>query len=410
MSLLIKKYPFFFFLLLFWKIFYANADCPSLCLQKEEEARAKPLTLKEAILRNLLQQPAIRVALYNIDIQKGITQSSGAPFDPVINSHIFHTYLRDLIDLAQNVNSLDLGQNLNPLAGIPGANPMGAPNIVPTIAQLEAPCSCPKDSSCGNNSSLAPCPPAIHTDYQAHETNVHLDVSKRFREGTRVLFSLDINQYHNPIACPKRLNVARANLEINQPILRGRAYGIEYMTEAANYQETEAVRYDTLQTISQQVFDTISLYWDTLASKKILQAQRESEERLTKLVEDVKFLIEREQLAEADIVQPLAQLASQVAIRIQAEQNLYASEQRLIFAMGEWDEECPCRDKKFTLVDDFPLTHLNPLSFHKIFCRLFPTVFEKRFDILASIVREGEYVLLLKGAQGLLIRILYHSS
>ncbi len=56
------------------------------------------MTLREAILKNLLQQPAIRVALYNITIQRGVAQSSAAPFDPVVNASAVHTYSRNLIN------------------------------------------------------------------------------------------------------------------------------------------------------------------------------------------------------------------------------------------------------------------------------------------------------------------------
>lgn len=365
----------------------------------------KPLSLREAILRNLLQQPAIKVALYNIDIQRGVAQTSAAPFDPVINSQVFHTYSRDLIDLDQNVNSLNLGQNLVPIGDVPGANPLNMVPVNLTLAQQLAPCSCPSDSSCLNQSqspnSVAPCPPAVHTHFQAHETTAHVDISKKMREGTRLLFSVDIDQYHNPIFCPKRLNVGRTTLEVDQPLLRDNGYGLDYMTELSNRQEVSAIRYDTLQTISQQVFNTISLYWDTLTQKRLVQAQTESEKRLEEIVEKVKFLIQREQLAPADLMQPLAQLSAQVVSRVQTEQNYFDVQQQLRFAMGEWDETRPCEKKEFALIDDFPTTHINPMALPSIFCHLFPAVFNRRFDILASNIREGVYVLLLKGAKNL---------
>lgn len=402
-------------LLTIFEINFAFAQCqnqPQVCeIGKRKgdgrEIQHKSLTLREAILRNLLQQPAIKVALYNIDIQRGVAQSSAAPFDPVINSQVFHTYSRDLIDIDQNVNSLNLGQNLNPIGGVPGANPINTVPINLTVAQQLAQCSCPSDSSCGNPnqsqslSGVAPCPPAVYTHFQAHETTAHVDVSKKMREGTRLLFSVDIDQYHNPIACPKRLNVGRTTLEIDQPLLRGNGNGLDYMTELANRQEVSAIRYDTLQTISQQVFDTISLYWNTLVARKIVEAQKESEKRLEDIVEKVKFLIQRGQLAPADLLQPLAQLSAQVVSRVQAEQSLFDVQQRLKFAMGEWNEDQPCVRKEFEIVDDFPSAPINPMAFPSIFCQLFPAVFNRRFDILASNIREGVYVLLLKGAKNL---------
>jgi outer membrane protein TolC len=381
-----------------------------------------PLTLKEAIFKNLLQQPAIRVSLYNIEIQRGITQSSAAPFDPVVNSQFFHTYSRDLLNLDQNINALNLGQNLTPLDGIPNNTPVNIAPVIPTQFQDNIPCSCPVNSSCldqfsscsssgscsnqcicssVNQNTTAICPPAIHTDFQAHETTAHLDVSRKFREGTRIVFSVDIDQYKNPIFCPRRLNVGKVTAEIDQPLLRGRQYGLDYMIELANKQEISAVRYDTFQTISQQVFTTVSFYWNVLGAKKILVSQRESEERLKAIVENVKFLIQRGQLAPTDLLQPIAQLSTQIVSRIQAEQTLFDAWQQLKFAMGEWDEIYPCPVKEFDIMDEFPSTALDPYAFPSIFCSLFPNVFQLRFDILASITREEEYILLLKGAKNL---------
>ena len=379
--------------------------------ERGEEAKRKPLTLKEAILKNLLLQPSIKIALFNIGIQQGIAQSSASPFDPVVNSQLFHTYSRDLLNLDQNLNSLNLGQNLTPIAGIAGANPLGITPVVPTPAQQQAMCSCPSDSSCmfqssqssqntatttNNTTNQSVCPPPIHTHLQAHETTAHLDVSKRTRDGLRMQFSIDIDQFHNPIFCPTRLNVGRATVEVDQPLLRGRRYSLDYMTELANHQEINAIRYDTLQTISTQVLNTINAYWDTLTAKKVLIAQRESEERLKVIVDNVKFLIQRGQLAISDLLQPLAQLSAQIVSRVQAEQTYFDIQQTLRFEMGEWDELQPCERKEFEIADDFPTSHVNPIAFPSIFCHLFPAVFNQRFDIQASMMREGVATLLLK--------------
>lgn len=402
-QILFKLFWIFFFALVPHFSLFSECSIQNSSLQQKAQHDSRPLALKEAILKNLLQQPAIRVALYNIDIQQGIAQSSAAPFDPVVNAQVFHTYSRDLIDIDQNVNSLNLGQNLNPIAGIAGANTLAQVPVNTTVAQQLAQCSCPSsDGSCGKPSSvLSPCPPAVHTDFQANEKTVHIDMTKKMREGTRILFSLDIDQYHNPIYCPKSLNVGRATFEVDQPLLRDRANGLDYMTERANLQEIEAIRYETLQTISEQILRTVNFYWDTLTGKKVLQAQRESEERLKEIVEKVKFLIQKEQLAPADLVQPIAQLAAQVVNRVQAEQTYYEAQENLKFAMGELDEAYPCCPKEFELSDDFPSSHINPLDFSTIFCRFFPGVYQQRFDILASSTREAVYLFLLKGAKNL---------
>lgn len=375
---LLQSCKFYVLLILFTYISILNAQ------EQETEPSVLPLTLKEAILKNLLQQPAIRVSLFNIDIQKGITQSSAAPFDATVNSSVNHTDSYDLLNLGQ---SLTLNPNLNPCANTTTTNATTTNTTTPTTTQ--------------NNTATTPCNPCptSHTRLQAHETTVHVDVAKRFRNGTRIAFNLDVDQTNNPINCPQRLNMGKVGVEIDQPLLRGRSYGLDRMTELANRQQIYVVRYNTLQTISIQVLNTISLYWDTVEAKRNITIQVESEERLKKVVDDVNYLIAHGQMAQADIMQPLAQLSTQIVNRISAEQTYFAIEQRLKFAMGEWDETCPCCTKSFEVVDDFPSSSLIATSLPSIFCRLFPTVYHQRFDIMASSMLEGVYVLLLKGAE-----------
>ncbi|MFI0434635.1 MAG: hypothetical protein ACH350_02765 [Parachlamydiaceae bacterium] len=55
-------------------LFTANCD-----EQKKDSTIA--ISVREAIYQNLLQHPSIKIFLYHIEIQKGIAQSSSAPFD-----------------------------------------------------------------------------------------------------------------------------------------------------------------------------------------------------------------------------------------------------------------------------------------------------------------------------------------
>lgn len=313
---------------------------------------ASSLTLNEAIEKNLLQQPAIRISIENIGIQQGIAQSSAAPFDPLVNSDVRNTHSEDLLSIGQNLDSNS--------------------NII---------CS------------------AAHTNLRAHETVGHFDISKKLREGTVFIFNADVSKVNNPLNCPRKLNTGKVEIGIDQPLLRDYGDGIDRMTEIANLQLIDAVRFDTLQTISQQVQDTTFLYWDTVATRQILDAQKASEERLRNLVEKVKDIIAHKQLSESDLLQPLAQLSSQVVNRIASEQTYFAALQQLKFAIGEWNESCPCSNGAFIPNDEFPFIELPLAGMSDIFCDLFPAVYEQRFDILASQTRQEVYYSLLRGAK-----------
>ncbi len=337
---------------------------------ENSDAAPVSLALREAILKNLLQQPSIQISLENIDIQKGIAQSSAAPFDPVLNSEGRSTFSKDLVNIGQNLLPVDYS-SVN-----------SASNLNPSLIE--------QDIGCG----------AFHTHLKAHETVGHLDITKQTREGTRFLFSVDVDKINNPLNCPHKLNTSRVTIEVDQPLLRGRQYSLERMNELANRQLVNAVRFDTLQSISEQVLNTTFVYWDVVAARKNLQAQIESEKRLEVLVENIKYLIEHQQLAGSDILQPLAQLSSQVVARFAAEQAYYDTLQDLKFVMGEWDENAPCEDRRFEALEDFPLTEIiYPEDLAHIFCQLFPQVYRQRFDILASATREGVFTLLLQGAK-----------
>lgn len=327
---------------------------------QESPARTPiPLTLREAIQKNLLQQMAIQISLENINVQKGIAQSSAAPFDPLVNGDARYTSSNDLLNFGSNqvINNGTAAQTF----------------------------------TCA----------ALHTDFNANETVVHFDVSKLTRGGTRFLLNLDIDNNDNPLFCPRRFTTGKITFEVDQPLLRGREYGLERMTELANLQEIEAVRNDTFQYISGQVLSTTFAYWNVVSARKNVRAQRESEERLKDLVEKIKYLIENQQLPGNDLLQPLAQLSTQVVSRIAAEQAYYDALQQLKFVMGEWNENCPCEDKRFEALEDFPFPEINPEAFPEIFCGLFPQIYHQRFDILASVAREQVYAMLLKGAKNL---------
>jgi hypothetical protein len=135
-----KNYSFFVY------FFYGKEGLLAECETAKNSPKA--LSLNEAITKNLLQQPAIRVALYNISVQQGVAQSSGAPFDPVTNDQIFHTYSRDLLNL----------------------NPLDNEGVIDVVPEVVEPNPCLQQISSAEDVF---CPEPIYTDKQAHETTLH---------------------------------------------------------------------------------------------------------------------------------------------------------------------------------------------------------------------------------------------
>jgi len=154
----------------------------------------------------LANQKQIQISFLNITNQAGVLRQSGGPFDPTLNQ------------TAADILSNTILKN-------PPTNP----------------------------------PTRLH--FKSNDFLTSGTLQKQTRSGT--LFSLSgTYEYFN--SEKHKVPPARASqvvFLIDQPLLRNFQYGLNRQIELSNSLELQAVKWDTLQTVSTTILNTITAYW-----------------------------------------------------------------------------------------------------------------------------------------------------
>lgn len=297
------------------------------------------LSLPQAIGYTLENQVELKISELNIQVQKGVLQHTAGPFDPVLEGNARHVYQR---------------------------------NQQYPLAELKS-------------------------HHKGYENTANLLARKKARAGTVFSLSAQIDQVNNPLIYPLKINIGTISFLVEQPLLREFLYGQDTVTEEAADVELYAVYLDNFQTVSQKILDTTIRYWDAVSAQKIAKINEDALIRLVKLEDNIQELIDKDQLARADIHQPQERIANQQVITFISEQDYYASLQNLKFAMGNVDV-WGCDPDNLILADDFPPVKLNLEDFQCLIGSLIYSAINYRYDILASLARQEEADILLKGA------------
>ncbi len=302
------------------------------------------LTLMDAITLTLQNQLDIQLAIEQYNFSQGVWQESAGPFDPLLNNTDTFTVIEDAQD------------------------------------------------------STTP----LKTTRGGHETVLDVTASKKTRLGTSFAFSFEIDQIFNPARIPRKLNTAIVAFAVRQPLLRGLIYGRDTVIEKANSLETEATYFDSIQEISLRIFNTANLYWELVAAKNTYMTINITIKKYIALIEKIKKLIAQDELAAAEIYQPLAQLAARETDLENAKQAYFTAFEELEFAMNIVDER-PCEIEEFFLQDELPVPEYSAEELAKIRCFLLERAAYERFDLIAARFRESAaYTLVLGARNGLL--------
>lgn len=205
-------------------------------------------------------------------------------------------------------------------------------------------------------------------------------LSKKMRSGTRFSLEAELDREHSPeIFSPfDRLNTGTVRFSIDQPLLRDFLYGRDTMREQANRFGLEATRWETIFSISSDILDTINRYWDARAAELIFEARKDLEERLDRIVFFTERMIEEDQMARADIEQPLAELESARRDRLEAAQNYFAAVNALKLAIGWVDLSWGWPQVSYDLE---PLPDVSRAAAADDYYRLAPLICMKRGDV-----------------------------
>lgn len=253
-------------------------------------------------------------------------------------------------------------------------------------------------------------PLGLKTNFSQFETTAQLNFHKKSRLGTEFDLSARVDLVHNELL-PTLLqtpapttNVGKITFQMTQPLLKNFLYSVDAMRESSALKSAIAIEYDNLQTISEELLDTINNYWEVVAAKILLAIQRDAEKRLLRLTKDVIALIKEDEIAENDLNQTLEQLANQKVQVALAVQDLTRTIENLKTSMGLTDTAggittlCGESACTFNVMEEFPPL---PEQFKDLCSEEYfwtQIAVHNSFNILASEMREDAAEDLVVGA------------
>ncbi|MGB0838817.1 MAG: TolC family protein, partial [Chitinophagales bacterium] len=128
-------------------------------------------------------------------------------------------------------------------------------------------------------------------------------------------------------------------LNATQPLLRGRGESITTANQRANQYQIETVDEVSRFTATTQVYSTAIAYWEYVAATKSLEIFKANENRTRRILEVTEILVEAQRKPAADTTQIQADVAEKTTLRINAEQQLFATRQNLGRTIGLEAEE-----------------------------------------------------------------------
>lgn len=246
----------------------------------------------------------------------------------------------------------------------------------------------------------------LKSDFNGGITSTTVMLQKLTRMGT--LYSLNYintntrNRLTIPLE-PPRTDRTIVSFTLAQPLLRNLWFSPQTILEKTQYLSFEASRLQNIQNIATAIATSLTAYWQVVGAKLILDAQKDLEEKLGLFAKYAEALVTEEQKETASLHQPYANLASAIVNRIQGEQNLIASYNNLLFAMGrviegEGDELfCGLEFEQFCLPEK--IAPLDECCFETLRA-LIPL---QRADLVSTYLLQESALLNLKSAQNSLL-------
>lgn len=198
-------------------------------------------------------------------------------------------------------------------------------------------------SQTGHARTVDPLTPSTQTTTDTHtvtdNTTWQIGVEQLFPWGMTVGATGELTRTHGPAYGPsgnsvETMNKAGVFFTISQHLLKG----LGTTGSASNAQSVEelvkAASLDLEHSIAISTANTVTAYWNLVASEKILSIRKASEERNTQLLHEMKLLVQGEQRPKADLDQVLANLANKTATRILAERAVRQAKEALILSIG----------------------------------------------------------------------------
>jgi outer membrane protein len=262
-----------------------NSGSAASAIQQGSAAPApQAITLLEAVQSTLNNHPQLRIQQAQVEFNKGIREENSGLFDSLVQSRF-----------TQSHNDIPLTQ---------------ADQLLALRAGL----------------------PLNHdvTDF----SNYLFRMDKLFRNGIEITPVFQLNRNIDILAPHAGVNTSALSLLINIPLLRGRGKKAVAAREEAAAREVEASLFDLDQVMAQLIANTASSYWNLVAAQKQVAVAADAEARGRAYLDNVKALVDADQVPRNDMNDVTANLASRSATRIAAEQQLATVRQQMALNMG----------------------------------------------------------------------------
>ena len=238
------------------------------------------------------------------------------------------------------------------------------------------------------------------TDKKGKITNQKVSLKKLTRLGTTLSLSGEVMREYNPALAYSnpfiRENTFNLSFVVDQPLLRRFHDNVAAITEKVSFLELQAIKWESINVIADQLRNAVKSYWDLVAAKEILQIRTDSLARLQQLSVSTKRLVEGGQIAASELNQQYAELAAVDRQRTNAEQQVYAAFNNLLDNIGMEQCDFSLFSPHLTL-ESFPhsLNEKPVLSVN----RLVDEATCRRLDLLAAQIRVQTAALQVRSAQ-----------
>jgi len=199
-----------------------------------------------------------------------------------------------------------------------------------------------------------------HAHQQTRTYSLSQSVSKAFRYGTSLETSIGVERSDNryPADTANTDNGVIA-FSLTQPLFKGRGLDATGADEASRQEAYLAEQYTLRQTVSQQIYETVTAYWNYRGAQEKMIVLEASKINIEKSIEELKELIDGGEKPASDLNHYLATLATREVDLLSARQELFSSAQILAVAMGipyTQNEEFPSAS------EDYPTPDISDLS------------------------------------------------
>jgi len=180
--------------------------------------------------------------------------------------------------------------------------------------------------------------PFVNDELNSRNTGASIALQRNFRSSLSASITIDytmasdnfsFNRFNQDVGANIGDHTMSSRFSLTQPLLRGRGRSVATALEEASNLNLESTD-DTVEfSNSFELFQTGSAYWQYVAAYKSLNAFRENEARVRRVLEITQELVKADKKPAGDLVQIKADLANQERQTRVAEQLLYSTKLNL---------------------------------------------------------------------------------